>query len=272
MEPNWTVTVWGTRGAVPMASPDFQEFGGSTSCVSVDCGGELVVFDAGSGIVGLGTQLVRMGGKRKIHLFLSHLHLDHILGLMSFQPLYNPSAEVHLYGERLGGQGIMDRLGRVQASPFWPVGPEVFTARFCAHDIGPGQRVILGEGLHVDTLRGDHPNLSLLYRLEGGGRRLVYGLDCELGEGMEERLEEFARESGLLIWDANFIPGELKPGWGHSTWAQGAALGRRAGVRTVLMTHYSHWYNDAVLGEQERLALAADPAVRFARERMEIAL
>ena len=45
----WTVYIWGARGAVPRASAEFLEYGGNTSCMSVDCGGELVILDAGSG-------------------------------------------------------------------------------------------------------------------------------------------------------------------------------------------------------------------------------
>lgn len=272
MEQKWTVTVWGTRGAVPMASADYLEFGGNTSCVSVDCGGELVIFDAGTGIVGLSSLLARQTGPKKLHLFISHLHLDHITGLTGFQTLYDPSAEIHLYGERRDGMDILDRLGKVLNPPCWPVGPGDFRARIVVHDMEPRQRLALAKGLYVDTLRGDHPNLSLLYRLEGMGKRLVYALDCEMDGGMEARLAEFARDSDLLIWDANFIPGELKPGWGHSTWEQGAALGKRAGAKTVLMTHFSHWYDDTVLRQQEQKALTADGAVRFARERMELVL
>ena len=272
MEQKWTVTVWGTRGAVAMASEDYMEFGGSTSCVCVDCGGELVVFDAGTGIVGLGRLLARQNGPRKLHLFISHLHLDHIIGITGFQTMYDPTAEVHLYGEKRDGMSVLDRIGQVLNPPYWPVGPGQFQAKLTVHDLTPGQHITLAEGLGVDTMRSNHPNLSLIYRLEGMGKRLVYTLDCEMGGGMEDRLAEFARDCGVLIWDANFIPGELKPGWGHSTWEQGVALGKRAGAGTVLMTHFSHWYNDAVLREQERLALAADPSVRFAREEMELTL
>ena len=32
---------------------------------------------------------------------------------------------------------------------------------------------------------------------------------------------EFAAGADLLIWDATFAPEHLRPGWGHSTWAQG---------------------------------------------------
>lgn len=272
MEQKWTVTVWGTRGSLPVASADFLEFGGNTSCVCVSCGGELVIFDAGSGIAGLSALLARRGGPKRLHLLISHLHLDHIIGLTGFQTLYDPSAELHLYGESRDGESILDRLGRVLNPPYWPVGPGQFRARIFVHDVEPGQRISLAEGLYVDALRGNHPDLSLIYRLEGMGRRVVYTLDCEMGDGMEGRLAEFSKNCDLLIWDATFIPGELKPGWGHSTWEQGAALGKRAGAKTVLMTHFSHRYNDTALRKQERLALAADPAVRFARERMELEL
>ena len=61
MERNWVVTVWGVRGAVPRAEADFKEYGGNTSCICADCGGELVVFDAGSGIVRLGEALAQAG-------------------------------------------------------------------------------------------------------------------------------------------------------------------------------------------------------------------
>lgn len=272
MEQAWTAAVWGVRGAVPMASAEFLEYGGNTSCISVDCGGELVIFDAGSGIVGLGSRLARRSGPKKLHLLISHLHLDHIIGLTGFPVLYDPSAEIHLYGESREGSNVLERIGRILNPPYWPVGPEDFRARLIVHEVGPGQRIPLAEGLSVDTLRANHPNLSLLYRLEGGGKRLVYSLDCEMGGGMESRLLDFAGDSNLLIWDANFIPGELKPGWGHSTWEEGAALGARAGAGTVLMTHYSNWYNDSVLRQQERRAQAAGPAVRFAREGMELKL
>lgn len=272
MDEKWTVTVWGTRGAIPMALTDYLEYGGSTSCTSVECGGELVVFDAGSGIVGLGNKLAKQSGAKKLHLFISHLHLDHIIGLTGFQTFYDPAAEIHLYGEERNGKDILHQLEEIYNPPYWPVGPSDFQAKLVVHSTAPGQRVHVAEGLTVDTLRANHPNLSLIYRLEGAGKRLVYILDCEMGGGMEERLVDFAKSSDLLIWDANFIPGELKPGWGHSTWEEGAALGAAAGVGTVLMTHFSHWYNDGVLRQQERKALEAGPAVRFAREGMELKL
>ncbi len=270
MAQTWTAVVWGVRGAVPRASAEFLEYGGNTSCLSVDCGRELVIFDAGTGIIGLGSRLPVEG--KRIHLLISHLHLDHITGLAGFQPLHDPAAEIHLYGEGRDGLSLREQLGRVLGPPYWPVGPGEFQARVVFHEVEPGRRICLADGLTADALRGNHPNLSLIYRLEGMGKRLVHTLDCEMGDGMEERLAEFARGCNLLVWDANFTAADLRPGWGHSTWEQGVALGRTAGAELVLMTHYSHSYTDEFLREQERLARAASSAVCFAREGMEITL
>lgn len=270
MGQKWTLSLWGTRGAVPVAAAEYLEYGGNTSCVSVRCGQRLVVFDAGSGIVRLGGALAAAGEVGEVHIFLSHLHLDHVLGLAAFPLLGDRRARLYLYGEAQGGMSFQEQLDRLFGPPYWPLGLSEFQARVAVREIGPGQRISLEEGLYVDTLRGFHPNQSLLYRLEGAGRSVVYALDCELAGDMETRLAEFARDCSVLIWDANFVQADLRRGWGHSTWEQGAVLRREAGAKLALMTHFSHAYPDSFLREQERMARERDPAVRFAREGMEL--
>jgi len=93
-----------------------------------------------------------------------------------------------------------------------------------------------------------------------------------LSDGLFGSLTDFARNTGVLIWDANFTSQDLRPGWGHSTWEQGIALRKASGADMVLMTHYNWEYDDTFLRKQERLAAAADSAVRFAKEGMEIRL
>ena len=121
MGEKWTAAVWGTRGAIPMAGADCLEYGGNTSCVSVRCGGTLVVFDAGSGIVRLGAALAQTGETKEVHLFLSHLHLDHILGMVGFSCLSDPKGRLHLYGEARGGVGFREQLDRLLGPPYWPL-------------------------------------------------------------------------------------------------------------------------------------------------------
>src|SRR4029077_10626085 len=81
------LTIWGCRGSVPTPGPDTIGYGGNTSCVELALeDGGVVVLDAGSGIRPLGAELLARG-TRRIHLFLTHLHLDHLEGLRFFAPL-----------------------------------------------------------------------------------------------------------------------------------------------------------------------------------------
>lgn len=266
----WILTVWGVRGSIPVPSAGTMAYGGNTSCFSIEAGDELVILDAGSGLVPLGVQLARQNRPRRAHILFSHLHLDHLIGLFGFRPFHNPDMEFHLYGD----VGLRQWLERLMGPPYWPVGLKDFPARLVLHEVKAGERFSLtgDSSLTVRTLRGNHPNKSLLYRLGSGEKSITYALDCELNDSMATALAAFARNTNLLIWDANFIPSDLQPGWGHSTWEQGIALRRASGAGTVLMTHYSWEYNDDFLREQERLAAAKDPAVCFATERMEIRL
>src|SRR5436190_5048150 len=80
--------IWGCRGSVPAPGPETLRYGGNTSCVEVMLGDEqALVLDAGTGIRALGLDLVRREA-RQIHLFLTHLHLDHLEGLRFFAPLW----------------------------------------------------------------------------------------------------------------------------------------------------------------------------------------
>lgn len=266
-----TVTVLGTRGSFPATGGDFLEYGGNTSCFLVDLGGETVILDAGSGLISLGAGVPLPGGRKSVHILLSHLHLDHIMGLFSFPLLNDPAAEICLYGEAYGNTKLRSLLGTALGPPYWPLVLDDLQARVQVRELTPGVQLSLGDSVVISTLRGNHPGNSLLYRLEGCGKTLVYTLDCEMDKNMCTSLTCFAQNADLLIWDASFAPSDLKKGWGHSTWQEGLALCRMAGAKRILMTHYSRSYSDRFLSEQEKLA-GADSRCLFAREGMVLKL
>ena len=202
-----TVTVLGVRGSSPATGGDFLEYGGNTSCFLVELGGETVILDAGSGLASLGSGVPLPGGRRHVHILLSHLHLDHIMGLFSFSLLHDPAAEICLYGEGYGGRTLRAWLSDALRPPYWPLGLDDFRARVQVQELTPGARLSLGDGVILSTLRGNHPGNSLLYRLEGGGKTLVYALDCEMDGDTHAALAGFAQNADLLIWDATFAPG-----------------------------------------------------------------
>lgn len=265
-----TLSIWGVRGALPAAGGAYTEYGGNTSCFSLDYGDGVLCFDAGSGLAALADHL---DGVKRLDVLISHVHIDHIMGLYLLSGVRVP--EIHLYGEARQGVSFRRQLENVIGQPYWPVGLEDIRARVRLHEIAQGDRLSLpcgGGALQISTLRGNHPNESLLYRAELGGKSVTYALDCEMNGEMEAALADFARGSSLLIWDANFTRADKRDGWGHSTWEEGLAVGRAAGAERILMTHYSRDYTDLFLREQESLARRENSACVFAREGMVIAL
>lgn len=272
MTQEWKVTIWGVRGSTPRPEREFLDFGGNTSCICVDNEKELVVLDAGSGLSALGRSIAAGGEKRKIHILLSHLHLDHVIGLLSFPPFFDPAAEIHIYAKAAS----FHKLETLVGPPFWPVGLSGFPAGVCLHELWVNEQFSLN-GLEVYTMAGNHPGGSLLYRLEaaapdGNVKSLTYTLDCEADASVLPALTEFSRGTDLLIWDAGFAPEDLKKGWGHSTWEQGIRLRQEAGAGRVLMTHYDPGYPDPFLRAQEEKAIRVDAGCRFAKEGMVITL
>lgn len=262
------LTVLGVRGALPAVGRPYLEYGGNTSCMALEWGGGTVCFDAGTGLAALPPVHGRLD------ILISHVHLDHILGLVSLPGL--GAEEVHLYGEARQGRSFRRQLEAVIGRPYWPVGLKDWPVE--VHEIAPGDVFTLpsdGGDVRVSAMRGNHPDGSLLYRAEFGGVSVSYTLDCEMGggeTGWSSRLAEFVRGSSLLIWDANFTQADKRPGWGHSTWEEGLTLGRAAGADRIMMTHYAREYTDEFLAEQEKLARRKDGTCMFAKEGMALDL
>src|SRR5947209_978247 len=91
------VRFWGVRGSVPVARRDAMRYGGNTSCVEVRLeDGNEIILDAGTGIRELGASRARH--ERSVQMLLTHLHMDHIQGLLFFPPLFDPGTDVTVYG------------------------------------------------------------------------------------------------------------------------------------------------------------------------------
>lgn len=264
------LTFWGVRGTVPVSNKDFLEFGGNTSCASVRGGsGQTVIIDAGTGIRGLGAKLAAEKGPEplRLHLLLTHFHLDHVIGLPFFLPLYSRATEIIFYSFT-DPEETKRNLSRLMSGSLFPVKFEEMPAKKTFKKAAQsGFRI---GGIKVTTCPLVHPQGSVAYRLEKDGRSIVFATDTEHPEsGIDERLAGFVKGASCLVYDAMFTPKEYaagRSGWGHSTWLEGTKIARRAGVKRLLLSHLNPDHSDRKVRIIRRLARNEFPGSDCARE------
>ena len=96
--------------------------------------------------------------------------------------------------------------------------------------------------------------------------------DCELNEGIIERLATFAKDTDLLLCDAQYTREEYETrrGYGHSSIDNALLLKEKSGCRKMLLVHHDPYGSDKKLQEIEKSII--DDYVLFARSGMEICI
>ena len=93
------IRLWGTRGSLASSGPETAGYGGNTAAVEiVSADGTILVLDAGTGIRRLGAAIDP--SVERLHILLTHLHMDHIQGLGFFAPFFRPSGEIIFGAQR----------------------------------------------------------------------------------------------------------------------------------------------------------------------------
>jgi phosphoribosyl 1,2-cyclic phosphodiesterase len=247
------ITVWGTRGSLPSPSPENCYFGGNTSCVQVSQDDTFVILDAGSGIRRLGK--VFPAGVSRIDILLTHLHMDHIMGLGLFEPLYDPSMTVNIWGPTSTKESLASRLKRYLSPPLFPIRlqdlpcqPNIIEINHSEFEIG---------GLKIKSAYVCHPGPTVGYRIENGSAAVAYMPDHEPALGSSNFPLEPEWTSGyalaeavdLLLHDAQYTPQEYNPriGWGHSSMEDTLKFAELARVKKLLFFHHDPSHADYYL-------------------------
>jgi phosphoribosyl 1,2-cyclic phosphodiesterase len=238
-------------------------YGGHSSCVQILAdGSDWLVCDMGSGLRALGQAAMaqRAGKPQTFHIFMSHLHWDHIMGLPFFVPAFIPGNRVFIYGSHAE---LEMALRRQQEPPSFPVGFDtIFEGRVQFVHLEPGVAHEVA-GMRVTTMLQRHAGDSYGYRFEAHGKVLVYSTDSEhplADPAHTERFVQFFGGADLVIFDAMYSLADaisVKADWGHSSNVVGVELCQLAGARHLCMTHHEPVFDDAaieaMLAETRRL-------------------
>ena len=263
---------WGVRGSIPVPGEQTLDYGGNTSCVEVCAAQTHVIFDAGTGIRELGKH-VRGKPAQTYHLFLSHLHWDHIQGFPFFEPLYNPQTTIHLYGVNSAVASVESSLAGQMNHANFPLALSDLPCKLVFHEVSPNQPIAISNKITVTAMPGQHPGGVFLYRIATASYSMVYATDTEHDAKPTRALIEFLQNADVLIYDSTYTPdeyegyvGQSKEGWGHSTYAAGALLAKLADVRQLVLFHHEPDRSDRALTMIEKKARKLFPHTRAAAE------
>jgi ribonuclease BN (tRNA processing enzyme) len=279
-----------------------MHYGGNTPCVEVQVGGHTVILDGGTGIIGLGQQLVsrhdESGVPLNLTLLFSHLHHDHTQGFPFFAPVYMSTTCLHVFVPSIYEVPGSDILVNLMTPPQFPLPFQSLEGKVTIRDIYEYEMVRLGEsagdvdvidtgsldfqddGVFIRALRSyAHPQCVMIYRIEWQGKSLVYATDIEGYQGGDQRLIEFARNADVLIHDAQYrddhylgmmasVP--VTQGFGHSTVAMACEIAKAAGVGNLVLFHHDPHYPDSEISLMENEAAALFENTVAAREGQEI--
>lgn len=244
---------WGVRGTFPVSGKEWNKYGGHTPCASLETSnGEILVVDAGTGIRRLGRFLLseKKDESLRIHLFLTHFHLDHIQGLPFFGPLYSVETKLTIYAD-MEAEEIEKQLGSLMGGRFFPIQLRETRAQKKFKKVPRGGFEI--GGCRITFCPLCHPQGSISYKIESEEKTTVLATDTEHpDQGIDKRLADFAAGSDFFVYDATFTPAEYeagKRGWGHSTWLAGTKLAREAGIRNLYLSHFNPDHLDNQIDE-----------------------
>lgn len=269
-----TVRIWGARGSIPCPGPDTVRYGGNTSCIEIACGERTLVFDAGSGLRVLGNRMIRDNKIADIDLFISHCHIDHLIGLPFFMPAFEKGSRVRLWaGNVAAAGGLQATVRKMMSYPLFPIEIEMAQGMIEFTDFNPGQVLLPREGIVVRTAALNHPGGAIGYRVEYAGQAVAYVTDTELSDNaFNPAMLALASNAALLIIDSTYTDSELRDhvGWGHSSWQQTIRFADAARVKTLCLFHHDPEHDDMAMDRISEMSSKARAGTIVAREGMTI--
>ena len=267
-------------------------YGGHTACLQFSTPQTSLIVDGGSGIKNLSDELMKGGfarGQGVAHIFMTHFHWDHLIGLPFFTPVFVPGNEIHFYAVQ---KDLEENIRQLFKKPTFPVPFEKLPSKIHFHKLTARKALRLGD-VDVTPYQLDHPDPCYGYRFEAGGKAIAHCVDTEATRVSREDLGadlKLYQNADLMIFDAqySFLEATEKVDWGHASGPVGIDLALREGVKQVLFIHHdpsasdqkiakienqTRAYYEACLRAAETLGTKIQPLEWcFAREGMQISV
>ena len=216
-------------------------YGGNTTCTEINHNGHFCFVDMGSGLRDAGSFYMPKGIK-EFHIFLSHMHWDHIMGLPFFVPVHVPGYTTKIYHvHRNAPEAVKINFNGVN----FPLTFEQLGGKIEFEQLTLYQPKRIGD-MNVTPFVLDHPGGCFGFRFDADGKSAAIGVDGEFKRTTQKDLGkdlEFYQNLDLFVFDAQYEISELASrfDWGHSSPNIGVDLALRECIRHLVLTHHDPW-------------------------------
>ena len=230
----------------------FGTVGGNSPCLSVRLNDdqdntatkELIVFDAGSGMRELGISAAKGKFKADLyHIFFTHFHMDHIMGLPFFNPAYDPSVSLNIYSPF---EVTETALQGQMTSPYFPVQMESMASKKKFFRLsGPVEL----SGAKISYRKMNHPGDSYSYKVYDGKHSFIFATDTELSANdfvKNNENTDYFSDVDLIVIDCQYTLGEAieKYNWGHSAFSLAVDFAANWNIKHMVLFHHDPTYDD----------------------------
>ena len=188
----------------------------------------------------------------EFHVYMTHFHWDHLIGLPFFLPLYRKGVQVHFYGVH---DDLEDSLRRLFRKPNFPVPYDVVAKQILVHRVEPRRAFQVGD-VQVTPYMLDHPDPCWGARVEADNRALAWAVDTECPRTSSEELGAdlaLYKNADLMVFDAQYSFDEAldKINWGHASGPIGIDLALRENIKRALFVHHDPGASDDMIRSAE---------------------
>jgi phosphoribosyl 1,2-cyclic phosphodiesterase len=236
----------------------FGTTGGNTSCVEIRLSdNSMIILDCGTGLLGLYQRLIErseIDNINEYHIFISHFHYDHLMGIPYFVPFFQKNKTINFYSPYVNMEKILRNFLR---KPYHPVGFEVFAAKVNFITLNK-EPIRVGSG-EINWIKRTHPDGTIAYGITEGDRRVIYSTDTELEEKnfkMTRKNKKFFYGADMIILDSQYTLEESieKISWGHSSFSMAIEFAQIFKIKGLYLFHHEPSNNDEKVLKIEKMA------------------
>jgi ribonuclease BN (tRNA processing enzyme) len=208
---------------------------GNTICVLIETSDSYIILDAGDGFFKLDKYIEI---ELPIFLFLSHLHLDHIIGLHTLNKFdYKQGIDLYCY------RGTKGYLKRLLDHPYSASLDQVKT-EVRIHEIKEGKHKFHSIPYECRLLLHTDPCLGYRFHIED--KVITYCTDT----GFCENMNLLSKNADLLILECGYKVETQYSEWPHLNPKIAAEVAKDNNVQKLVLTHFSA---DLYSNKEERL-------------------